>query len=116
MKLFIVMGVSWTLEVLATVFTSPAELWYFSDAFNILQGLLVFLIFVFKRKVWIAVRERLGLRTTSAKGSPPATATTYVMGSRDGLQPNARYGQLGKSISTSTLAASNVNLSAMRKS
>lgn len=116
MKLFIVMGVSWSLEVLATIFKSPAELWYISDAFNILQGVLVFLIFVFKRKVWTSIQERLGLRTASSKSSTQATGTTYVTGgSKDGLN-NVRYGQLGKSISSSTLATSNVNLTAIRKS
>lgn len=115
MKLFIVMGVSWSLEVLATLFRSPAALWYISDGFNILQGLLVFLIFVFKRKVLTSIQERLRLRTTNSKNSQ-ATATTYVMGSKDGLH-NVRFGQqLDKSISSSTLAASNVNLSAIRKS
>lgn len=115
MKLFIIMGASWTLEVLATIFQSPPELWYFSDGFNILQGLLVFLIFVFKRKVWRAIQERLGIRSSPGKNSTQATATTYVQpGSKDGLN-NVRFGQLGKSVSNSTLASSNVNLSAIRK-
>lgn len=108
------MGVSWSLELVALIFHSTPELFYFSDGFNILQGLLVFLIFVFKRKVWNSVQERLGFRTTSAKNSTQATATTYVAGSKDGLN-NVRNGQLVKGISTSTLAASNVNLSAIRK-
>lgn len=59
-KLFIVMGVSWTLEILATMLQKPEELWYFADAFNILQGVLVCFIFVFKWKVWISIQERLG--------------------------------------------------------
>lgn len=113
-KLFVVMGVSWTLELLATIFKTPAELWYVSDAFNILQGLLVFLIFVFKRNVWMNIQERLGFRTARSKNSTQATATTYVTGSKDGLH-NVRNGQLDKSISSSTLAASNVNLSAIQK-
>lgn len=60
-KLFIVMGVSWILEIVATFFKEPEALWYISDAFNILQGVLVFFIFVFKWKVWYSIQQRLGM-------------------------------------------------------
>lgn len=60
-KLFIVMGVSWSLEILATLLQQPEQLWYVSDFFNILQGVLVFFIFVFKKKVWLAIQQRLGM-------------------------------------------------------
>lgn len=60
MKLFVVMGVSWFLELLATFFNAQPELWYISDGFNTLQGVLIFFIFVFKRTVLQAIKVRLG--------------------------------------------------------
>lgn len=61
LKLFTVMGVTWIFEIIATLVDEPAELWYVSDTFNILQGVLVFLIFVCKTKVWEAIKQRLGI-------------------------------------------------------
>lgn len=61
LKLFIVMGASWLMEIISTVVQTPEELFYVSDAFNILQGVMVFIIFVCKKKVWIAIRARIGL-------------------------------------------------------
>lgn len=117
MKLFIVMGVSWMLEVIATVYRQNSIVWYFSDTFNILQGVLVFLIFVFKWKVYHAIRQRLGFRQASGKGATNATATTNLtVGSNarlDATGPQRKSQQpLGKSVSSSTLVSSSVNLAA----
>lgn len=60
-KLFIVMGVTWILEILATLLQQPEQLWYVSDWYNISQGGLVFFIFVCKAKVWQAIQQRLGI-------------------------------------------------------
>lgn len=62
-KLFIVMGVSWLIEIVSTLVQGLDGFWYFSDAFNILQGVLVFIIFAFKKKVWKAIQQRLGIYT-----------------------------------------------------
>lgn len=59
-KLFSVMGISWLLEILATVYKQNSYWWYFSDVFNCLQGVLVFFVFVFKRKVLVAFQKKLG--------------------------------------------------------
>jgi len=59
-KLFCVMGVSWFLEIVATVYKQNSLWWSISDTFNCLQGVLVFLIFVFKKKVLVAFRKKLG--------------------------------------------------------
>lgn len=60
-KLFIVMGGSWSLEILATLFRDYDQLWYASDVFNIFQGVLIFVIFVCKAKVWQEIKQRLGM-------------------------------------------------------
>lgn len=60
LKLFIVMGISWLLEIMATLMHNRPMWWYVSDTFNLLQGVLVFFIFVFKRKVLVAFQKKLG--------------------------------------------------------
>jgi len=60
LKLFIVMGISWLLEITATIFYTKSTWWTISDVFNLLQGVLIFLIFVFKRKVLVAFQKKLG--------------------------------------------------------
>jgi hypothetical protein len=60
LKLFIVMGVSWLLEILATVSDSEVTWSIVSDIFNLLQGVLVFSIFVLKRSVLVAFQKKLG--------------------------------------------------------
>lgn len=68
-KLFIVMGVSWVIEIITSVVAAPPEWWYLVDAFNIFQGVLVFFIFVFKRRVFAEIRQRLGRMTSLNEGS-----------------------------------------------
>lgn len=55
------MGVSWTLEIIATLYQSPKILWNILDTFNIFQGVLVCLIFVCKKKVFQSLSQRLGI-------------------------------------------------------
>lgn len=61
-KLFVVMGITWVLELLSACFYNRNRvfLWIISDSFNVLLGVLVFLIFVFKRRVWEEILQKLG--------------------------------------------------------
>lgn len=59
-KLFIVMGVTWTLEIVSSFLTEPPWIWYLSDTANALQGALIFCIFVMKRKVIRTLAHQLG--------------------------------------------------------
>ncbi|XP_014282337.1 G-protein coupled receptor Mth [Halyomorpha halys] len=58
-KLFIVMGVSWALEVLSVFVSDPPQIWYLSDMANACQGLLIFSIFVLKGRVLKSLKVRL---------------------------------------------------------
>ncbi|CAD7086434.1 unnamed protein product [Hermetia illucens] len=88
-KLFIVMGVSWLLEIISTAFYTPdhVAIWYVSDFFNVLQGVFVFFIFVFKRRVWAAIMERLGVGKRNifhpGFGTTVTTPTTMVTSMND---------------------------------
>lgn len=65
-KLFVVMGMSWVCEVVSFFLKKYHLEWqdaifYASDVFNCLQGLLIFILFVLKSRVYLALRRRLGL-------------------------------------------------------
>ncbi|KAG5313522.1 MTH2 protein, partial [Pseudoatta argentina] len=54
LKLFIVMGITWVLEILAWVIGTnilPVFIWYLADIINALQGLIIFVVFVCRRKI-----------------------------------------------------------------
>ncbi|XP_066992173.2 G-protein coupled receptor Mth2 [Anabrus simplex] len=60
-KLFVVMGIMWIAEIISNLIRKPAWLWYLPDAANALQGLLIFIIFVMKRKILLRLAKRLGI-------------------------------------------------------
>ncbi|XP_035439692.2 G-protein coupled receptor Mth2 isoform X1 [Spodoptera frugiperda] len=50
LKLSIVMGLNWLLEIISFLYPG-FKMWYITDAYNILIGLAIFLIFVCKKKI-----------------------------------------------------------------
>lgn len=77
-KLFVVMGVTWTLEIVSSFVTEPRWIWYLVDAANALHGALIFCIFVLKRKVIHKLAHRLGFPnlghiTRPTTTDPPTT-------------------------------------------
>lgn len=58
-KLFTVMGISWILEIISEHSHSAAIETIF-DVYNIFRGVLIFLIFVFKRRVIKEFKHRVG--------------------------------------------------------
>ncbi|KAM3965240.1 putative G-protein coupled receptor Mth-like 3 [Aphomia sociella] len=63
-KLFIVMGVNWLLEVISALYPELDNFWRFTDAYNVLIGVIIFIIFVCKRKIFRLIKKRLGYRNT----------------------------------------------------
>ncbi|XP_060822886.1 G-protein coupled receptor Mth2 isoform X2 [Bombus pascuorum] len=65
-KLFVVMGISWSTEIVSSLLKTYTgvqytdELFYMTDAVNSLQGVLIFVLFVVKRRVHEALKKRLG--------------------------------------------------------
>jgi hypothetical protein len=72
-KLFIVMGVTWTLEIVSSFLTEPPWIWYLSDTANALQGALIFCIFVLKRRVIRALALQLGFQNLGSIARPNTT-------------------------------------------
>ncbi|KOB72950.1 G-protein coupled receptor Mth2 [Operophtera brumata] len=80
-KLWVVMGAGWISELLATVATHPEWLWSIVDLFNELQGVLIFLILIFKPKLYYLIRKRLGLEKPDAQKqgtSSGRTSSTFL--------------------------------------
>ncbi|XP_013109639.2 G-protein coupled receptor Mth2 [Stomoxys calcitrans] len=80
-KLFVVMGITWFLELLSIIFYDHKKIffWAISDSFNVLLGVSVFFIFVFKKRVWHSVLEKIGLRPAgSMKNVQTGTMSTYT--------------------------------------
>lgn len=61
LKLFIVMGINWSMEIVSWLFKSaPQYTWYLTDLTNTLQGLIIFIIFVWKKKIKRLLLKRFG--------------------------------------------------------
>ncbi|KAH8287850.1 hypothetical protein KR018_002673 [Drosophila ironensis] len=64
-KLCFVMGITWLLEIVSILFYDHKKtfFWSISDSFNVLLGIFVFFIFVFKRRIWTEVLVKLGYQS-----------------------------------------------------
>ncbi|KAJ8731197.1 hypothetical protein PYW07_004361 [Mythimna separata] len=91
-KLFTVMGINWILEVVSSFYPDADFFWQFSDAYNVLVGLIIFVIFVCKKKTWQMIKKRY----RQLKGDPlsrtqttTSTSTRVHSTSRDEVQLNS---------------------------
>ncbi|XP_011646698.1 G-protein coupled receptor Mth2-like [Pogonomyrmex barbatus] len=62
LKLFIVMGISWVMEIISWSIDAEivwsAIIWYPTDTINALQGLIIFIIFVCRKKIMRQLLKR----------------------------------------------------------
>lgn len=87
LKLMMVFGINWSMEILSWAISGPAWLWYVTDMFNALYGVLIFFIFVCKANVWKLVRKRYAwlhqlLVTTSQQRQQQMVTMSSNAGSR----------------------------------
>lgn len=78
LKLFIVMGVNWLAEIISWASGSNGSelVWYVTDIGNSLQGVLIFLIFVCKKRVLNLLNKKLCPGFQLFKTSTASTRTT----------------------------------------
>lgn len=57
LRLFIVMGATWTMESISWIFENSV-LFYITDILNCLQGFIIFILFVWKPKVKTLIQRR----------------------------------------------------------
>ncbi|XP_076649672.1 G-protein coupled receptor Mth2 isoform X1 [Halictus rubicundus] len=63
LKLFIVMGINWSMEIVSWLcHNTPTYIWYLTDLTNTLQGVIIFLIFVWKEKIRQLLLKRFRCR------------------------------------------------------
>ncbi|XP_050514668.1 G-protein coupled receptor Mth2-like isoform X2 [Diabrotica virgifera virgifera] len=63
LKLMFAMGVNWITELVSWAVDyafseTPAYVWYITDFTNAMYGVLIFLIFVFKKKIWRSLKKK----------------------------------------------------------
>lgn len=75
-KLFLVMGIPWSFEILSKVFNNDWFIWHVLDEINALQGVMIFMIFVAKRKVLTNLRKKI---TSSLDNSESTKVNTISM-------------------------------------
>lgn len=51
LRLFIMMGVTWSMEVISWAISPDSIFFHLTDAINITQGVLIFILFVCKPKI-----------------------------------------------------------------
>ncbi|XP_037868190.1 G-protein coupled receptor Mth2 isoform X5 [Bombyx mori] len=81
-KLLAVMGVSWILEVVSAIYPEAEDIWKFTDAYNVLIGLIIFIIFVCKRKIFRLIKKRY----KQLRGDPMSrtqTTTSRTLSTRE---------------------------------
>ncbi|XP_017075890.2 probable G-protein coupled receptor Mth-like 3 isoform X1 [Drosophila eugracilis] len=70
-KLCFVMGITWLLEIVSILFYDHKKtfFWTISDSFNVLLGIFVFIIFVFKRRIYNEILIKIGLQSSPSTTS-----------------------------------------------
>uniref|UniRef100_A0A182Q5Y6 G-protein coupled receptors family 2 profile 2 domain-containing protein n=1 Tax=Anopheles farauti TaxID=69004 RepID=A0A182Q5Y6_9DIPT len=81
LRLFIVMGVTWSLEIISWLVDNNAWIFYVSDVCNCIQGFLIFALFVLKQKIKRLIYKKFGIREIKQeqKMSSSSTRTTATM-------------------------------------
>ncbi|CAB3227193.1 unnamed protein product [Arctia plantaginis] len=72
-KLFILTGFSWIFEVISAFYPEYEYSWRFTDAYNVLLGVIIFIMFVCKKKTLAKIAKRY--RTTWGHLDAPLTPT-----------------------------------------
>ncbi|XP_053674611.1 G-protein coupled receptor Mth2-like [Anopheles nili] len=81
LRLFIVMGVTWSLEIISWAIDNNAWIFYVSDVCNCIQGFLIFALFVLKQKIKRLIYKKFGIREIKQeqKMTSSSTRTTATM-------------------------------------
>ncbi|XP_059092459.1 probable G-protein coupled receptor Mth-like 3 [Tigriopus californicus] len=80
LKLFCVMGLSWTFEIISWILSTstPCWMWYVPDAINLLQGLWIFLIFGAKPKRLAEIFHKIFKTSCPIMQVPPSLVPVPV--------------------------------------
>ncbi|XP_050437799.1 probable G-protein coupled receptor Mth-like 1 [Adelges cooleyi] len=76
LKLVIVMGITWTVDVMSWLIGGPNYVWYMTDLMNALQGVLIFIVVGCQPQVWMAVKRMWCLRSDNPSDGGNARSST----------------------------------------
>ncbi|XP_065077551.1 G-protein coupled receptor Mth2-like [Ochlerotatus camptorhynchus] len=82
LRLFIVMGVTWTFEIVSWAMENNIWLFYVTDICNCLLGVMIFFLFVWKQKVRKLVAKRIGRHRNLGRKKTSVNATSTMGGSK----------------------------------
>lgn len=90
------MGINWVMELVSVLFGGPEYIWYIPDFTNTLQGVFIFIIFVWKKRVrrlvWAKLKSCCGKETISSRSKSPWSASarnTSSLTTSTGTQSNS---------------------------
>lgn len=94
LKLFVVMGINWIAELLSFFYPNLKNLWFITDASNTLQGVFIFLIFVWKRRILRLLKLKFrsiflsndGLSKRPSKSTSLMTHQTSITSTSDSIK------------------------------
>lgn len=84
LKLFVITGTNWSMEVISWLVSSKADntkqhwVFYVSDLVNTLQGVLIFVTFVCRKRVALLLLERFGCASARARNQNTNSGVTYA--------------------------------------
>lgn len=92
-KLVIVMGVTWIIDVISWAVGGPHYLWYVTDVINAMQGVLIFIVVGCQPQVWSALKRLWSSRSgdhrmTGTTNGPQHSISSHGMPSLDASVTN----------------------------
>ncbi|XP_065353646.1 G-protein coupled receptor Mth2-like [Cloeon dipterum] len=81
-KLFLLMGCTWFMEIISWAVGGPSAIWYVPDAINCLRGVLIFWFCVWSnRTIRAQLRERFGSSKNKTASFAPTTSSVFSVAS-----------------------------------
>ncbi len=89
LKLVIVMGITWIVDVLSWIIGGPDYVWYLTDLVNCLQGVFIFIVVGCQPQVWTAIKRMWCLNDSRRNGGPSysSNATPSIINDQSSTKP-----------------------------
>lgn len=84
LRLFVVMGILWTMEVLSFLIAPDHPVFFLTDIINTLHGVFIFILFILKRRVFQLIKERFVFGLIIIEANPLATIIISIFSIKDG--------------------------------
>ncbi|XP_046744401.1 probable G-protein coupled receptor Mth-like 1 [Diprion similis] len=102
MKLVVVMGVTWVVDLISWIAGGPQYLWYFPDMVNALQGVFIFAVVGCQPQVWTALK-RLCNRNPRTNAGRQGNAVSTTSNGMPSMGDSVTQNQSTKSVPLETI-------------